>query len=105
MLIYFMNPKLVEDILPHFVTEDAPEKYRFIIDLIGVESVLKLCTLFKGEEFYFPKPDAILRNTRDRLLREDYKNGMTWDELAAKYELTPKQVKNITLEGSACGGA
>lgn len=83
------------DLLLRNVNEsDVPETYRPVVSLIGMESFLKLCQYAMGDELYFPMQKTILRNTRNRLIIQEY-NGENLSELSRKYNLTLKRARDI----------
>lgn len=88
----------IEEVFPYIEPEDIPENYSEIISLIGLETFLKLCQHYAGDEIYFPKIDRVIRKARDRMIRKEY-NGFNVRMLAQKYGLSIKQIYNI-LKGS-----
>lgn len=47
-----------------------------------------------GDELYFPMQESILRNTRKRLITQEY-TGDNVIELSRKYNLTQTRVRGI----------
>ena len=85
-----MNDNLLE-----FVNEsDVPETYKPILNLIGIENFMKLCKYAMGDEIYFPMQESILRNTRKRLIIQDY-TGDHVSDLSRKYNLTQTRIRGI----------
>lgn len=82
------------DYTKHTNINDVPEKYKPIIDLIGLDNFIKLCMFANGDELYFPMYDSILRNTRKRLILQEY-NGYNMSELSKKYNLSYNQIRTI----------
>ena len=82
------------DYTKHTNINDVPEKYKPIIDLIGLDNFIKLCMFANGDELYFPMYDSILRNTRKRLILQEY-NGYNMSELSKKYNLSYSQIRTI----------
>lgn len=80
---------------------DIPESYRPIVSLIGLDNFLKMCRYAMGDEIYFPMQESILRNTRNRLILQEY-NGYNLAELSRKYSLTAKHISNIIKETKIC---
>lgn len=81
--------------MQYLTADDVPDQYQHIIELIGIESFMKLCKYSMGDEIYFPMPDTVLKNTRNRRIIMEY-DGHNIKELSAKYNLTLNQIKNIT---------
>lgn len=77
---------------------DIPETYHHVVSLIGLDNFLKICWYAMGDEIYFPMPESILRNARNRLIIQEY-NGHNLAELSRKYNLTAKHISNI-VKGS-----
>lgn len=74
---------------------DVPEAYQPVVSLIGVEAFLKLCSYARGQQLYFPVESTIIRNVRDHIIDTEY-TGTNVTELAAKYNLTTRQIYLIT---------
>ena len=88
----------INELLKHIDISDVPESYQPVVSLIGLDNFLKLCRYAMGDELYFPMPESVLRNTRNRLIIQKY-NRSNISELSLKYDLTPHQIKNI-VKGS-----
>lgn len=73
---------------------DIPETHQPVVSLIGLDNFLKLCRYAMGDELYFPMQESILRNTRKRLILQEY-NGYNLSELSAKYDITKARIKGI----------
>ncbi|MBU5441226.1 hypothetical protein KQI79_04140 [Paenibacillus sp. MSJ-34] len=71
-----------------------PETYHDIVEQIGMEHFFKLAQAFGGRTIYIPKSDIILRPIRDKRIKEEF-NGYNHVELARKYDLTEKWVREI----------
>lgn len=84
--------------MKHVDVSDVSETYHPVVSLIGMDNFLKLCRHAMGDELYFPMQESILRNTRNRLIIQQY-NGNNLLELAHKYNLTTKHINNI-VKGS-----
>lgn len=87
-----------DELLQHVEVADIPETYQPVVSLIGLDNFLKMCSYAVGDEIYFPMPESILRNTRRRLIIQEY-NGCNLSELSRKYSLTPSRIRNI-VKGS-----
>lgn len=92
-----MTNNLIQELIPHFEPEDAPETFKEIVSDIGIENVIKLCRRANGDEIYFPQAESILRKTRNRVIKQEYRAGMTYKELSLKYDITLKQIQKILL--------
>ena len=76
-------------------TITLPEKYRELIDLIGLEKTITLCEEFGGTSLYIPKLDSYERLTRNKSIIADYHKGYTYTELSRQYNLTTVSIRNI----------
>ena len=86
--------KQLKEMLSETSIEDIPEKYRPVIDIIGIEKFAELGAYSKGDELYFPKIETIIAPARNRRIKKEF-NGYNEAELAGRYGLTIKQVRNI----------
>ncbi|HCT92476.1 MAG TPA: Mor transcription activator family protein [Lachnospiraceae bacterium] len=82
--------RLLEMIRP----SDIADTYQPVVSLIGLENFLKLCQYAMGSELYFPTLEGILRNTRRRVILQEY-NGYNLQELSKKYGLTQSRIRNL----------
>lgn len=72
------------------------ENQQEIIDCIGLESYYKLSEWFGGSTIYVARANAIVSTQqRNEMIIEDFKNGATYRELAAKYNLSETWIRNI----------
>ena len=75
--------------------EDFPEGFRDVVAAIGMEAAYKLCTAAGGNYVYVPKTDSIQKRLRDLSIKNDYKNGMSIEQLCKKYKLSFNQIRAI----------
>lgn len=75
--------------------EDFPEGFRDVVEVIGIETAYKLCDAFGGNPIYLPKTDSIKKRLRDLSIRQDYRNGLSIEDLCKKYNLSFNQVRSI----------
>lgn len=93
-VMQMVNDKLLKQV----DVSDIAETYQPVVSLIGLDNFLKLCRYAMGDELYFPIQESVLRNTRNRLIIQEY-NGCNISELSRKYDLTPSCIRNI-VKGS-----
>ncbi len=74
--------------------EDLPEPYRTLSYQVGINVVITIAELYQGAALYLPKLDSTLALIRDRKIREEF-NGYNYRELALKYRLTERWVREI----------
>ena len=65
-----------------------------LAELLGTESMLTLVESYSGMIIYVPKLDSLLRNIRDRRIRQEY-DGTNTRALALKYDVSESWVKRI----------
>ena len=68
-----------------------------VVEAVGVSAAKKLLTVFGGESIYFPKPEGMIRASRDRKIYEEF-NGQNLRHLARKFKLTTRQIRSIVRE-------
>lgn len=73
---------------------DLTEFQQELINNIGIEAFLTLCSLCGGTTIYVPKLNNILRKARNRKIMYEFK-GRSKKELATKYEITVRQIETI----------
>lgn len=89
-----MDRKMKEQLVLETNLEDIAETYKPVVEIIGIDKFVELAEYAQGDELYFPKPESILTPARNRRIEKEY-NGYNLKELAAKYDLTIKQVAYI----------
>lgn len=77
------------------IVEDFPEGFRDVVEVIGVEAAYKLCENFGGQPFYAPKIDSLVKRLRDESIKQDYKKGISINQLCQDYNLSFNQVRAI----------
>lgn len=75
--------------------EDFSEGFRDVVEAVGMEAAYKLCFAAGGNYIYVPKIDSIQKRLRDLSIKNDYRNGMTIDQLCKKYNLSFNQIRGI----------
>lgn len=74
--------------------EDIPEEHRDLVDVLGMDSFLKLVEFCSGQALYVPKLESLQRGARDRLIRSMF-NGGNYRQLAIQFRLSERQVRKI----------
>ena len=90
---------LINELTPEMIPEGI---YRDIAEQIGVEGFIKLAELIGGATIYIPKADSFLRPVRDLRIKQEF-NGYNHTELAKKYNLSERWIREICGEGHAKG--
>ncbi len=95
------------DVIDGYINELTPEMipegiYREIAEEIGVTNFIKLAELVGGSTFYIPKSESFLRPVRDLRIKQEF-NGYNHAELAKKYNLSERWIREICGEGHCKG--
>ena len=97
-----MNEELLNELIEDTTIEDIGERYREIVDLIGIRKFILLSNYARGDELYFPKVENVISPARNRRIKKEF-NGYNSKELADKYNLTIKQIQNIMKDEPPVG--
>lgn len=96
---------MTRELVRETTEEDIAERYRPIVDIIGVERFALLADYAAGDELYFPKTENIVIPARNRRVKAEW-DGYNMKQLAEKYNLTINQIRNILrdepLYGQMC---
>ena len=76
--------------------------YKQIAEEIGISNFYKLAEVVGGATVYIPKPESILRPARDARIKGEF-NGYNHPQLAKKYGVTERWVRQLCGEGCAEG--
>ena len=94
--------RLMRELVNETKEEDIADRYRPIVDIIGVDAFVELSIYACGDELYFPKPENIVAPAGNRRVKKEY-NGYNLKELAEKYNLTTVQIRNILKDEPMIG--
>jgi Mor family transcriptional regulator len=97
-----MNEKLLMELIEETTLEDIGERYREIVEIIGIRKFVLLSNYSRGDELYFPKVENVVGPARNRRIKKEY-NGYNTKELAEKYNLTVKQIMNVLKDEPPAG--
>lgn len=89
-----MIDALMRELMEDITMEDIGEKYRPVVEILGIEKFVELSDYAKGDELYFPKVENVIAPARNRRIKAEW-DGCNSKELADKYNLTVKQIGNI----------
>lgn len=76
------------------MSEELPEIYQEIEAILGRDAAWQLAQHLGGQQVYFPYWDKDHKQ-RDRSIVRDRAAGMSYCELARKYGLTERRVRDI----------
>ena len=77
------------------ISECRNETVAELVDLIGVENTVTVVKYFNGNQIYIPKFRKLAKEYRDSEIYVDYKKGIGYKALSAKYKLKENTVRNI----------
>ena len=86
--------KLEQELIADTTIEDIAERYRPVVEIVGIEKYIEVSRYAMGDEVYFPKPETLLAPARNRRIRKEY-DGFNTKELAQRYNLTLPQIHAI----------
>lgn len=68
--------------------------YRRIAETIGLDNFYRLTCVSGGMTIYIPKPESLIRPVRDAHIKAEF-NGYNHVELAEKYDVTERRVRQL----------
>lgn len=86
--------KLEKELIADTTMEDIAERYRPVVEIVGIEKYIEISRYAMGDEVYFPKLETLLAPARNRRIRKEY-DGFNSKELAQRYNLTLPQIHAI----------
>ncbi|MBF0444838.1 MAG: hypothetical protein HQL68_04565 [Magnetococcales bacterium] len=72
-----------------------PKPDSILVQGVGMDIAIKLGRYYGGERVSIPKAEAMVKQLRNRAIIADADNGLTDNQLAAKYKLTTRWVREI----------
>lgn len=72
-----------------------PSKWRETGRKIGAETLLSILYFANGKTIHLPKMSAARRLIRNENMLKDYKNGVVYTELAQKYGISERWVREL----------
>lgn len=97
-----MRTELLNELIENTTIDDIGERYREVVELIGIRNFVLLSNYARGDELYFPKVENVIAPARNRKIKEEF-NGYNQKELADRYNLTTKQIQNIMKDEPPVG--
>lgn len=85
------------NLLDELTLDDLDPEQRELADCIGLAAYKKLVATYAGSSLNIRMPGNLTIKQRNRKLIEEF-NGYNFGELARKYRLTERQVRNIVAE-------
>lgn len=84
----------MKELLQDVRMEDLSEDSKGIVGIIGIEKFLELCYWARGQRFYFPRPENVVLQARNRKIRAEF-DGQNYTELSRKYRVTPQRIRDV----------
>lgn len=83
---------------PDISLDSLPVEQRRLAELIGMEAYRQLVEVFGGMTIYIHKADGFERIARNNTLRQRYRDGESYRQLAASYNLSEVAVRLIVAD-------
>ena len=77
---------------------NAPRSRRRVNIVVGEDMAEKIIFNYQGNRFNLPMLSSLEINRRHQAIIQDFKSGMSKQEIAIKYEITTRQVRRIILD-------
>ena len=91
------------DLVGELTIEMLPDnQWKQVAEAIGLENFCKMLEIAGGATLYIPQLDSLLRPVRDARIKAEF-NGWNYLELARKYNITDRLVRNICGPGNVEG--
>lgn len=85
---------LTEQLVSEITLDDLEGEQRALAECLGLEAYKRLLLMYAGSTFTVRMPDKITIPIRNKRIRSEF-NGYNWGELARKYNLHEKTIRNI----------
>ncbi len=82
------------DLKRSITSDSSGSPVAVITQELGIDTAIRIVDLFAGEMIYIPKWQSICRRVRDKRIADEF-TGCNYDELAKRYNLKVRQVRNI----------
>ncbi|MCC5912220.1 MAG: DNA-binding protein [Clostridiaceae bacterium] len=90
------NEKWLDDVSPSML----PPPYDEIARIIGVKNLHKLIEAFGGTTLYISKGKSVFKSVRYQRVLDEF-TGYNCQQLALKYDLSEKTIRNIVNEAKS----
>lgn len=75
--------------------EDLTPDCQRIAQQIGIKNLFGLAEAVGGKYIFIPKPANLLKNVKKKHIREDRRQGLTFQQLADKYDLSVDTIRRV----------
>lgn len=83
----------VDDISINTLVETS-EHISQLVNIVGREALKQIIETFGGDVIYIPMPESVIKPARDHNIYQQF-NGRNYRELADRYRLSIRQIRNI----------
>ena len=77
---------------------NTPRSRQRLNIVVGEDMAEKIIFNYQGNRFNLPMLSSLEINRRHQAIIQDFKSGMSKQEIAIKYEITTRQVRRIILD-------
>ena len=85
---------LTEQLVSELTLDDLEGEQRALAECLGIDAYKRLLLMYAGSTFTVRMPDKVTIPLRNKRIRSEF-NGYNWGELARKYNLHEKTIRNI----------
>lgn len=85
---------LTEQLVNELTLDDLEGEQRALAECLGIDAYKRLLLMYAGSTFTVRMPDKVTIPLRNKRIRSEF-NGYNWGELARKYNLHEKTIRNI----------
>jgi Mor family transcriptional regulator len=85
------------NLLEQITLDSLPVEQREIASIVGIEAYTKLVEQYGGCNIYIFKADTLLKDLRDAQIKDEF-DGYNHRELALKYDLSERTIRDIVSE-------
>lgn len=80
------------------------KSFKRLANLIGTDEANRLAYAFGRDKLYIPKLEQLRRDERNAAIQADYRDGLTEREMAIKYGVSMRWIRNICARYRAAAG-
>ncbi len=85
---------LTEQLVNELTLDDLDEEQRALAECLGLDAYKRLLLNYAGSPINVRMPNRVTLPLRNKEIRSEF-NGYNWGELARKYNLNEKTIRNI----------
>lgn len=69
-----------------------------LLEVLDPESIYNLMKTYGGDTLFIPKIDGILKMERNQKIIDDFNSGLSYKQLAKKYDVTTRHIRKLLEE-------